>query len=592
MSVEPSVCPKCGKILVEVGDDKRFLECICGFKFDTFTSREVPRTREEASGPEVAGSNIRERAHALAERIMEEKTFATLNGSEEILYYDGGIYREGGELQVKALAQDLAPTADLGNYLVAEIIGHVKRSTYVSPDKFQEPTSVLVLENCLLDVENMQTSPHTPDHYALSKLPVLFEASADCPAIKKFLGDVLYPEDVPFLQEWAGYHLVRGYPVAIAALFVGDGANGKSTLINLFRAFLGPKNIAAVPLQAFERNAFAKSTLFGKLANLYPDLSDEALKQVGTFKALTGQDMITAEKKFGQPFNFVNTAKLTFSCNVVPEVWEDTDAFFRRIWIVQFPNSFHGSRADPDLLAKLTTQNELSGFLNWALEGLKRLRENRWHFTGTRSTADVKADYIRRSDTVKAFLNGCTTRDAAEWVTRDVLYTAYCEYCRKRGLVAKERQAFFEKLPQVGQFGKSQRTVNGKRFWAVDGLKLLEEKDWEKQPTESASVVLNGEKGVQAVQEELPDAQPAQPTHPNAQLREHSDSQLVRSKGQSEEETAGPKARLSLPRCEDCGKELGKAGEPAFYTIDKKHYCKVHFLVRKEREPKREDEGL
>jgi P4 family phage/plasmid primase-like protien len=465
--------------------------------------------------------NLHQLAYEMAESIMEKTAFATLNGSEALLVYNDGVYHEGGEFVVKALVQKIAAPSVLGINLVSEVVGNVKRSIYVSPEKFQEPTPILVLENGLLNVETLELSPHTPDHYALSKLPVSYDPHADCPAIKKFLVEVLYPEDIPFIQEWAGFHLWRGYPVAVAALFVGDGANGKSTLIGLFRAFLGPKNIAAVPLQAFERNTFAKATLFGKMANMYPDLSDEALRQVGVFKALTGGDTITAERKYGQPFNFMNIAKLTFSCNKVPEVWEDSDAFFRRIWIVQFPNQFLGEKADADLLAKLTTQNELSGFLNWALEGLKRLRENRWHFTGTRSTADVKADYIRRSDTVKAFLNGCTKKEVAGWVTKDDLYAAYCQYCRERNLISKERQAFFEKLPQVGQFGKSQRTVAGKRRWVVEGLTLLPEAEWERLPSEDAEPLTISEKGMQAVQpvqERLPDAQPAQPAHPAGYL--------------------------------------------------------------------------
>jgi putative DNA primase/helicase len=467
-------------------------------------------------------TNLRELAHAQAEDIMSRHAFATLNGSEELYCYREGVYEPGGEFVVKAEVQQIANPEDLGNNLVSEVLGNVKRSTYVPAERFTEPTSIQVLENGLLDVQTFELKEHTPDFYALSKLPVRFDSAADCPAIKKFLSEVLYPEDIPFMQEWAGYHLWRGYPAAVAALFVGDGANGKSTLIGVFRAFLGPKNICAVALQAFERNVFAKSTLFGKLGNLYPDLSDEALKQVGTFKALTGGDMITAEKKFGQPFNFTNYAKLTFSANVVPEVWEDTDAFFRRIWIVSFPNTFQGDKADKDLLSKLTTPEELSGFLNWALEGLKRLREAGWHFSGTRSTADVKADYIRRSDTVRAFLNGCTKKDGSKFVTRDDLYAGYCAYCRKRTLVSKNRQAFFEKLPQFGQFGKAQRTVGGKRLWVVDGLELLGEPDWEKENGD-AEPSLSEPKGVQPVQpvqESLPAAQPAQPAHPADDLRE------------------------------------------------------------------------
>jgi len=519
---ESRLCPRDGKILVEVGDDKRFLECVCGYKFDTSLSKEV-HAKPAKLNPSTTRPSTRELAYDMAEKIMGEANFVTINGSEELLHYESGVYRDGGAFQVKALVQETASPGDLGNDLVAEVLGNVKRSTYLSSERFYEPTPIVVLENGLLDVDTLQVSPHTPDHYALSKLPVSYDPGADCPMIKKFLSEVLYPEDVPFMQEWAGYHLVRGYPTAVAALFVGDGANGKSTLINVLRAFLGVDNIAAVSLQAFEKNTFAKATLLGKLANLYPDLSDEALKQVGTFKALTGQDMITAEKKFGQPFNFVNIAKLTFSCNVVPEVWEDTDAFFRRIWIVQFPNSFHGDKADPELLNRLTTPGELSGFLNWALEGLRRLRSNHWHFTGTRSTEDVKADYIRRSDTVRAFLNGCTRKEGSAFVTKDDLYDAYCLYCRKRNLVARNRDAFFDKLPQFGQFTKSQRTVAGKRRWSMEGLKLLAESQWETRTAEESEVPLNHPEGVhpvQPVQDRLQDAQPAQPTHPEAQIRE------------------------------------------------------------------------
>lgn len=575
-SEEPSLCPKCGKVLVEVSESGgRFLECFCGYKFDTHLSREVSAEPTESIVRERAsGQNVRELAYELAEQITESDTFVTINGSEEILHYEGGIYREGGEFTIKSKVQGLTSPKDLGNNLVAEVLGNVRRSTYIQAERFTESSSWVVLENGILDVDSYKVIPHTPDHCALSKLPMKFDPSTDCPMIKKFLSEVLYPEDLPFIQEWVGYHLWRGYPTAIAALFVGEGANGKSTLIGILRAFLGPKNVAAIPLQAFERNTFAKAGLMGKLANLYPDLSDEALKQVGTFKALTGGDMLTAEKKFGQPFNFANYAKLTFSCNVVPEVWEDTEAFFRRIWIVSFPNTFQGEKADRELLAKLTTPGELSGLLNWALEGLKRLRANGWRFTGTRSTADVKADYIRRSDTVRAFLIGCTRKAATSFVTKDDLYNTYCAYCRKRNLIARNRDAFFDKLPQFGQFTKSQRTVAGKRKWALEGLEILPEGEWEKAPNEDAEVALNGAQGVQPmqpVQDRLTNAQLTQPAHPPDDLR-------------GAQSHSGAESRLVYPKCDVCGKDLGTGDEPTVYTDREKHFCKEHFPKKRTKE--------
>jgi len=45
----PGPCPRCGKILVEVGGGS-FLECVCGYKFDTYLSREVVGTETEEGG--------------------------------------------------------------------------------------------------------------------------------------------------------------------------------------------------------------------------------------------------------------------------------------------------------------------------------------------------------------------------------------------------------------------------------------------------------------------------------------------------------------------------------------------------------------
>lgn len=117
---EPSTCPKDGKILIEVaGSGGRFLECVCGYKFDTHLSREVLSEPTESVVQERAsGQNVRELAYQLAERITESDTFVTINGSEEILHYEEGVYREGGEFVIKSRVQQLASPKDLGNSLV------------------------------------------------------------------------------------------------------------------------------------------------------------------------------------------------------------------------------------------------------------------------------------------------------------------------------------------------------------------------------------------------------------------------------------------------------------------------------------------
>ena len=104
------------------------------------------------------------------------------------------------------------------------------------------------------------------------------------------------------------------------------------------------------------------------------------------FKMLTGGDSISGEEKFKMSFNFRNIAKLWFSANEIPETLDDTIALFRRWILLVCSNIFARDKCDSHILKKLMTPTELSGFLNYALEGLKRLLTNR-HFSTTARTA-------------------------------------------------------------------------------------------------------------------------------------------------------------------------------------------------------------
>jgi phage/plasmid-associated DNA primase len=78
------------------------------------------------------------------------------------------------------------------------------------------------------------------------------------------------------------------------------------------------------------------------MANIDADLSNEALKNTGLLKKLTGSDDIPAEEKFRNPFHFKNHAKLIFSANQIPKTPDETDAFFARLIIINFLNQYLG----------------------------------------------------------------------------------------------------------------------------------------------------------------------------------------------------------------------------------------------------------
>jgi putative DNA primase/helicase len=85
-------------------------------------------------------------------------------------------------------------------------------------------------------------------------------------------------------------------------MLLGPGSNGKSVLLKLIVSLLGRDNVSSVTLQALSDDRFAKAQLFGKLANVAGDLDSKPVEKSGAFKMLTGEDVITAEAKYRQPF--------------------------------------------------------------------------------------------------------------------------------------------------------------------------------------------------------------------------------------------------------------------------------------------------
>ncbi len=150
------------------------------------------------------------------------------------------------------------------------------------------------------------------------------------------------------------------------------------------------------------------------MANLCGDIDDKSLKYSGSFKELTGRDLITANRKFKTSVHFENYAKLVFSANQLPKTKDVSDAFFMRWIILEYPftfvkqeefdatDSYFTKLRDPDIINKITNEEEMSGLLNWSLLGLERLQERK-DFSYNKSTEEVRTMWIRKSDSFKAF---------------------------------------------------------------------------------------------------------------------------------------------------------------------------------------------
>jgi P4 family phage/plasmid primase-like protien len=414
----------------------------------------------------------------LGDYIMERHTFKTIPNtrSDTIYVYQNGVYKNLGESIIRRESNAFLEKKTKTNF-VNEATGYIARSTYIFPEQINQDPYLINLKNGFYNLKEKKLLPHNPEIFSITQLPIYYNPEADCPLIKKFVSEIVTERDVDALQELVGYCLWKDYHIQKAFMFLGEGHNGKSTFIKTLSAFMGTENISAIPLQDLEQS-FAKATLYGKMANLYPDISSKALTQTGTFKALTGGDAISAEFKFKDRFSFTNFAKLIFSCNKIPETRDFTTAFFRRWVIVNFPYKFEGKNDDKFLINKLTIQEELSGMFNWALEGLERLLQT-GDFSNSKTAEEMEIKYKKLSSSVAGFVTDCCQTDTDAETRKEELYLAYCNYCRESQLIADSKDVFYKKLPIYAEHIKDVRsTVGGRRTLIIKGIKLRE---WEKE---------------------------------------------------------------------------------------------------------------
>jgi P4 family phage/plasmid primase-like protien len=376
----------------------------------------------------------------LVDDLLTEYSFKTMRDNEECLIYEG-IYTPLGEVRIREECESRVPKRFMTTHNVNEVIGHIKRSTYIDRKKFNLEKWVLNLENGLYDIQTGELSSHTREFLSTIRIPVSYEPKADCPRVRLFLSEILREKDIPVIEEIFGYCLIPDYTIQRAFLLMGDGANGKSTLLELLKHFLGADNCSSISLQSIESQRFAVADLFGKLANIYADIPSTKIPHVGLFKMLTGGDTIGAEKKFRDRFSFNNCARLIFSTNIPPKVDEDTLAFWRRWIFINLPNKFQGGKADKQLLRKLTPKSELSGLLNIALRGLKRLLSQS-EFSYELTPDEIAEWHQKASDSIYAFVEDICEANSAAWISKDALYEAFLKYCDKQNIPRIGKESF------------------------------------------------------------------------------------------------------------------------------------------------------
>ena len=375
-----------------------------------------------------------------ADSLMNDYQFVTMADTDEILFYQEGVYVLGGEVLIKKQCEKMI--VDCKRDDVNEVTAAIKRRTYVKRVEFDSEIEMLNLKNCWLNIETGETLSHTPTKLSKIQIPIFYDPEKIAWGFIKFLKQCMPKStDAYTICEQFASCLIKSPKFGKAFMYVGQGSNGKSVFLNLIKNCLGIESISNISIHAIENNRFAPAELDGKLANIYADISNEELNTAGTFKNLVTGDPIFAEKKNKNPFSLLNFAKMFFSANQIPIVYDESDGFFRRFMIVEWNVKFTDKQANIRLIKELSVEEEKSGILNILIKIARNL-DKRGYFQYADTVEVLRNKWKNKADSVGGFLEKCLFYESDLVVEKKRLYDFYVKYCTDNKLYAKKRKDF------------------------------------------------------------------------------------------------------------------------------------------------------
>lgn len=316
-----------------------------------------------------------------------------------------GIYIVDAEKDIRSiLRKEVLDLSYQKRYFVNEVIEDLKDRTF-KRNNFLEPKPNLVpFNNKIYNLENNELIDFSPKHYFINKLPLDIDIdNEECPFIDGIFNQFVGDNNKHILYELSAYCLLRDYPYQKIFFVYGEGGNGKSTFINILTNLLGFENVSSINLNDLINNRFATSQLYGKLINICGEVDMNLLRKTGILKQLTGGDRIKSEKKFKEPFYFKNYAKIIVVTNKVPETTDRTEAFYRRVNLINFPNKFEGESDDKTILNKIS-RAEYEGYAWKCVQHLKLLKEKGFIMSNDISTLESMQVYDSLSSPLAEFL--------------------------------------------------------------------------------------------------------------------------------------------------------------------------------------------
>lgn len=431
------------------------------FKPDDVIAEQIAKAEEKRTGWSH---------NDFGDELINAFNIITVNG--QLYVYEDGYYQQDERIIERKMIE-LYP--GIKQTQRNEVLSYIRIKTHLTTAKLKVNPYVINLNNTRLDVRTGKCLEYTPKAIEFDRIPVTYDAGAYCADLDKMLNRVfLCDNEVKNLfKEMIGACLLKHNRYQKAFLLYGSGSNGKSTILDLVKKFLGRNNITSIELDKLTTDKFAPAELENKLANIGDDINDVALRDTGTIKKLFSGNAILVQRKGERPFNLEPYATHIFSGNAIPRSFDKSDGFYRRWVLIPFTAKFSTLDADYDPLIedKISTDNALSYLLNLGLEGVQRLIKN-GKFTEPESVKKALEDYKNENSTALSWIEDKgLEEDYFTDTAIDKIYSDFVDWCKLSGIkqnnVTGKKTFNKEIIAKYAFEDKPKQRSDGKRYFIL-----------------------------------------------------------------------------------------------------------------------------
>lgn len=266
------------------------------------------------------------------------------------------------------------------------------------------------------------------------------------------------------IEEILGYTFVTSAEqiknLAKFFIFIGDGGNGKGTLLTIIRNILGSRNVSSLSIKNLAHERYFPS-LKGKLANLGDDIEDEPInnERMKVLKNISTADDVSMRMLYKEAENIRLKTTLIFTSNSMIKSFEKGDSFQRRImWLPMFSKP---KEKDKHFLSKITDDKAIEYWVKLAVQGYMRLYENE-EFTVSKKVNEYNEMYHEENNNLIAFCEDHNRNDFLGLKSKDVneKYEIWCDDNDKTPLSSTKLK---EQLKKVYGISIKQKRINGTR---------------------------------------------------------------------------------------------------------------------------------